>query len=134
MPADPLARLFQQIAGAHSQTAEAESRRRHGRLPLEFLQCNLGQVINMSAGGICVRGSVTPQGTTEVTFADHPLPETLTGRVVWKKEIDEESWLFGLEWVDLSKILATELTIIATAYRDRMGLTLADQGDADRNS
>ena len=126
MPADPLARLLQQSTNHQSQTAEAESRRRHGRLPLEFLQCNLGQVINMSAGGICVRGSAAPHGKTEVTFADHTLPETLTGRVVWQKEIDEDSWLSGLEWVDLSKSLAAQLTIIATAYRDRLGLTLAD--------
>ena len=125
MSADPLARLLQQAADHQDHTVEADSRRR-GRLPLELLECNLGQVIDMSAGGMRVKASVLPQGKTEVTFPEHPLPETLTAQVVWSEECNEESWLCGLEWVGLTKALAAELTVLATTHRDRLGLTLAD--------
>lgn len=97
--------------------------RRHGRVQCEMLTCQLGEVINLSASGVMVRG----HGTTEhqaddrvqldMKCLDHSL--SATARVAWMKQ-ENKTFQLGMEFVDLTPDQAQrvrELLPIAAAVQ-----------------
>jgi len=97
--------------------------RRHGRVQCEMLTCQLGEVVNLSASGVMIRGKGTTEYTTdsrvqlEMKCLDHKLGAT--ARVAWLKQ-EDKTFSIGMEFVDLSPDQAQrirELLPIAAAVQ-----------------
>lgn len=106
-----------------AEDAEDVQRRRHGRVSCEFLSCQYGEVVNMSASGVMIKGVGDAEHTTGETIGlnlnclDHKL--TLTARVAW---VDQQDALFlmGMEFIELTADQAQrirELLPIAAAIQ-----------------
>jgi len=102
--------------------AEKQSRR-HGRVQCEMLSCQLGEIVNLSASGIMVRGKGTcehdPDSRTnlELKCLDHDMH--ITSRVAWIKQ-ESRSFSMGMEFVDVTAEQAQrirELLPIAAAVQ-----------------
>src|SRR5690348_12290302 len=77
--------------------------RLHGRLPLETLTCNLGDVLDLSAGGMRIRSTRLPiadpdSGMLSITIADHPELAPMQARMVWNKKIGWFRHEFGVKF------------------------------------
>ncbi len=103
--------------------SQAIQNRRHGRVQCEMLSCQLGEVVNLSASGVMVRG----RGTTEhqsgeriqldLKCLDHELQ--VTAQVAWIKE-EDRTFSIGMEFIDLTPEQAQrirELLPIAAAVQ-----------------
>jgi hypothetical protein len=95
------------------------SRRRSGRLPQESLQCNLGTVLDISAGGMRVLTRAKPSGRLNVVLQGYPLPEPLAAEVAWTKRSGLFMREVGLCFHDVSPQMAQFLTRIAMMHRFR---------------
>lgn len=103
--------------------SKASQRRRHGRVACEMLSCKLGEVVNLSASGIMLRGKGEPphQPNDRVPLGlkclDHELHAT--ARVAWVRP-DGRRFEMGMEFVDLTAEQAQrirELLPIAAAVQ-----------------
>lgn len=97
--------------------------RRHGRVQCEMLTCQLGEVINLSASGVMVRGKGTTDHKNDdhiqldLKCLDHKL--NATARVAWLKQ-EDKTFCLGMEFVDLTPDQAQrirELLPIAAAVQ-----------------
>jgi hypothetical protein len=95
------------------------NKRQHGRLPQELLQCNLGEVINLSSGGIRVRAKEPPVAWVEITFEDFPLPGVLTAELLWTLKVGRRTYESGLAFKNKSDAVNRVLTEIASMFRFR---------------
>lgn len=93
--------------------------RKHGRLPQELLHCNLGEIIDISAGGMCVVCDRLLPTLVQVKFYGFTLPEPLIAQPMWNKRRENSKWEVGLRFVEVTPIVAEALTIIAGAHRVR---------------
>lgn len=103
--------------------SKASQRRRHGRVTCEMLSCKLGEVVNLSASGVMIRGKgQAPHATNDrialdLKCLDHDLHAT--ARVAWVRP-DGRRFEMGLEFVDLTADQAQrvrELLPIAAAVQ-----------------
>jgi len=94
-------------------------RRRFGRLPLETLQCNLGTIIDLSAGGMRVICRRVPKLMTSVQIEGYPMPQPLQARVTWTRRVGLFRHEVGLQFVDVAPQLASILAKIAGCNRLR---------------
>ncbi len=97
--------------------------RRHGRVQCEMLTCQIGEVINLSASGVMLKGRGTSEYATDsrvqldLKCLDHKL--SATARVAWLRQ-DEKAFRMGMEFVDLTPDQAQrirELLPIAAAVQ-----------------
>ncbi len=111
------------IDNGKATDSKANQRRRHGRVACEMLSCRLGEVVNLSASGVMLRGKGEPphQSNDRVTLdlkcLDHELH--VTARVAWVRP-DDRRFEMGLEFVDLTADQAQrirELLPIAAAVQ-----------------
>jgi hypothetical protein len=103
--------------------SKASQRRRHGRVTCEMLSCQLGEVVNLSASGVMIRGKGQPQHKADdrvhldLKCLDHEL--NATARVAWVRPSDRR-FEMGLEFIDLTADQAQrirELLPIAAAVQ-----------------
>ncbi|MCI0365263.1 MAG: PilZ domain-containing protein [Phycisphaerales bacterium] len=97
--------------------APVQKPRRYGRLPQEHLRCNLGEIIDISAGGMCVVSDHFPPLTMQISFTGYTLLEPLVAQRMWCKPRRGSKWEVGLKFVDVTPALAEGLTFIARAHR-----------------
>lgn len=90
--------------------------RRHGRLPQEFLRCNLGEIIDISGGGMCVISDHFPPVLMQIAFEGYRLLEPLVAQRMWCKPLKGSRWEVGLKFLDVTPQLAEALTFIARAH------------------
>jgi PilZ domain len=77
--------------------------RRFGRLRQETLACNLGTVLDLSLGGMRVSCRKVPNGLMHtIDIDDHPLPEPLRGRIIWKRRTGWFKHEIGIEFEALT--------------------------------
>jgi hypothetical protein len=97
--------------------------RRHGRVNCEMLFCQIGEVVNLSASGIMIKGKGTCEHNQDdsiqldLTCLDHKLQAT--ARMAWIKQ-DNSTFQAGMEFVDLTADqaqLIRELLPIASAVQ-----------------
>jgi len=83
--------------------ARRADRRGHGRLRGEGAVCSLGQILDISAGGMRVVGESSLKGELRVVFA-HPDRGRLaiTAKVVWCKRVRRGCYAAGLQFVNVS--------------------------------
>jgi hypothetical protein len=99
--------------------APRTSRRRFGRLPQESLQCNLGLVIDISAGGMRVLTRSKPRNNIHITLHGYPLPGPLVANVTWVKRAGLFMREIGLCFEGVTPEMAQVLTGIASIHRFR---------------
>ncbi len=103
------------IAGAPAKP-NGDSRRR-GRVKTEFLTCDLGDVLDISALGMRVlhRGPLHVQGGvyTQAHMVFHGEPLELQTRVCWVRKVGFRKQILGLEFIDLTSRAKTLLPQIA---------------------
>lgn len=106
-------------------TDVSNQRRRTGRLGVEMLQCSLGRLLDLSAGGLRVNGPAVPVGssiliriTSEVAIAgDAPIELTVKGRVAWSTPRRKGLFESGIEFVEVTPEQRARLTQVANACR-----------------
>jgi hypothetical protein len=103
---------------------ETKCPRRFGRLPQETLSCNLGEVLDLSAGGMRIGCSVLPAaGPLAIIMDEHPMAEPIRGTVVWTRAVEKpRRHEFGVQFESLTAEQITMLTAIARDYRFRRSM------------
>jgi hypothetical protein len=94
-------------------------RRRFGRLPLETLECNLGTILDLSAGGMRVQCRRIPKLMTPVQIEGFPMPQPLHAKVTWARRVGLFRHEVGLQFVDVTPQLASILARVAGCNRLR---------------
>ena len=116
--AGPVRHLIQNKirAGAKRLRPLAE-RRRFGRLKGGKLQCNRGQVLDISAGGLRLRSvrRYTSRLTVDLWSAARRV--TIPAEVVWTKRLGFRKYEIGLEFRDVTQEMAEHLTSFAAYLR-----------------
>ena len=95
------------------------SRRKSGRLPQDALACNLGIVLDISAGGMRILCTRPPRKRVRVRLHGYKLPAPLIAVRAWSKRIGLLKHRVGLRFENVSPALAHRLTAIAAANRMR---------------
>jgi hypothetical protein len=99
------------------------SRRRSGRLPQESLVCNLGVVLDLSAGGMKVLCRSAPgKGVNAITIDSCTLPGPLLARITWSKRSGLFSREIGMHFENVTPEMAAALTRIAMVHRYRRAI------------
>ncbi|HWB20611.1 MAG TPA: PilZ domain-containing protein [Phycisphaerales bacterium] len=98
------------------------SRRKRGRVDLELLMCDLGLVLDLSAGGMRVEGKKPRTPTVIVQLQAENAQLTLRARVAWTKRLGFFRHEIGLEFVDVDTETNRILTEIAMKYRNRRAI------------
>jgi len=93
--------------------------RQHGRLHQELLECNLGSVLDASAGGMRVLSSERPPRRVEITFEGYSLPGVLEAEVAWQRELPDHKWELGLKFIGVTPEINDALTAIGRDNRIR---------------
>jgi len=95
------------------------SRRKSGRLPQDALVCNLGIVLDISAGGMRILCTRPPRKRVRIHLHGHKLPAPLIAVRAWSKRMGLLKHKVGLRFENVSPALAQRLTAIAAANRMR---------------
>jgi hypothetical protein len=93
--------------------------RRTGRLTQQALTCNLGQVLDISAGGMRVITKRVPRRPVNIQLAGHALPGPLTAVTQWSKRKGFFCHEVGLKFENVTPQVAKHLTNIACGCRLR---------------
>ena len=99
------------------------------RLPQEMLKCNLGEILDMSLGGLrilCTRRRA-PSGEVDITIESDSGSLEIRGEVVWDCERPNRRKEFGVRFLDVTEELAGRLTEISMMHRRRGSLRSADR-------
>ena len=100
-------------------TGFAESQRRSGRVRCRDLHCSLGEVLDLSAGGMRVRGrpdkALAVGVAVEVALLCSPFVVHLKARIVWVRKSGWRTQELGLMFLDLSAPSRRSLNDLARA-------------------
>lgn len=91
--------------------------RKFGRLVQQALRCNLGTILDISAGGMAVRVKHVPDGECLVEIPGHPLPGPLRAKMIWWRKSGFFSSDIGLQFIEVTPEMARRLCAIASANR-----------------
>lgn len=85
------------------QQTDTAEKRRHGRHRPEQLACNLGQVMDLSLGGMRVVCKRARSGSQTVVLETPRLGRiSITARVAWRRELGPKEHVVGLTFEELS--------------------------------
>lgn len=97
----------------------ANSQRRYGRLLCQQITCSLGDVIDLSAGGMRIRAhgsmGLREGQTVGLTLQAGTQPVPLPCQVVWMRKSSWRTWEIGLMFQDLTPRARQSLSGIARA-------------------
>ncbi len=74
--------------------------RQHGRLDGEGLRCNLGQVLNISAGGMVVSGRVQRDSWAEIALGDDGCEIKVIGHKIWSRRVNRRTEEVGYRFLE----------------------------------
>jgi hypothetical protein len=100
----------------------APTRRRHGRLPQETLKCNVGEILDLSAGGMRVLTRRVPAEAVKVRIEGYEFPGELIAEVAWTKRLSMFKREVGFRFLSISPEVAQVLTSIAAVNRFRRAI------------
>jgi hypothetical protein len=95
------------------------SRRKSGRLPQDAMACNLGIVLDISAGGMSVLCTRRPRKRCQVHLHGFKLPARLMAVRTWCKRLGLFKQKVGLRFENVTPEMARRLTAIAATNRAR---------------
>ncbi len=96
-----------------------EGRRVPGRTPQELLYCNLGPVLDLSAGGMRVLSTKRWAGNLDVELLGADVSLTLRAKVAWAHRLGFRRHEIGLSFVDVDEDVSTILSRISSQHRAR---------------
>ncbi|MHC4220752.1 MAG: PilZ domain-containing protein [Planctomycetota bacterium] len=96
-----------------------EGRRIPGRLPQELLLCNLGPVLDLSAGGMRVLSTRPQAGSLDVALQGADLSLTLRAKVAWVHRLGFRRHEIGLTFLEVDEDTAQLLSRISNNHRAR---------------
>ena len=101
-----------------------EEQRRSVRLQAETLSCNLGAVVDLSAGGTRILVNRELSGMLDVTLWDTDRQLTLRAEVIWCKRLGFRKFEVGLKFRRLKPVDAGELTELASSNSSYLNSSL----------
>lgn len=100
-----------------------QGKRRFGRLPQETLSCNLGEVLDLSPGGMRISCWRIPAGDVlTILIDDHAMEPPLRGRVVWSHRVGWIKCEMGIEFEGLTAEQSSTLMEISRDCRLRRSM------------
>ena len=102
------------LAIARSVGKAITERRKSGRLNQKTVACNIGSVINLSAGGLRLLSHRRLKGILKVELWDTDHGLRLRGKVIWCRRIGFRKYDVGVEFLNITPDIAGDLTEIAT--------------------
>ncbi len=109
--------LARTIAKTLSNLRDAIERRRWGRIRLGYLSCNLGRVLDLSAGGARIVTRRRLSKSAKLILGDPQSRVILTAMVTWRKRRGWRLYEVGLEFGEVSprdRALMAKLMLGAT--------------------
>ena len=95
-------------------TEANDDRRAHARLPQEALKCNLGEVLNLSLGGMQVRCTRAPKdNVVEVELSLEGETMKMQAEVVRSTKVGFRKHELGLRFLDVDRETAKQLTRVS---------------------
>ncbi len=117
--ADVLTMRFDPQAGISRLVKTAPARRKQGRLEQESLVSSLGQVLDLSAGGMRVLTRKPPKGEIHIELRGLGDTITLVAQVAWSKKIGLLKYEVGLVFLNVTPERVQKLTNLAMNNRLR---------------
>lgn len=106
--------------------SEAE-RRQYGRIRQGELYCSLGEVEDLSAGGMRLRCRRVPRGQLKVALRSKSGVEIeVYGTIAWRRRIGIGKHVVGVRFTGLTPEIMQKLTRIATEHRLNSVMRLGD--------
>lgn len=99
--------------------SSADNRRLHNRLPLESVQCNLGQVLDLSLGGARIRCVREYSGHIDLEIIDDDCTVRVSAEVMWCNRLGWRKHEVGLRFLDVAPSVAEQLTRLTMQNRVR---------------
>ncbi len=112
MPFDPQASMLRLLG-------RSDFRRRSGRFPQESLTCNLGAVLDLSAGGMRVLCNRPMEDEVRVFLAGYDISVALQAEVVWTHRHGRRKHEVGLRFLKVDHDLTSILSRISAMHRKR---------------
>jgi PilZ domain-containing protein len=115
------------IDNGEAKDPDEKQNRRHGRVQCEMLTCSLGEIVNLSASGVMIRGKGTfdndadSRANLDLKCLDHEL--SVTARVAWIQQ-ESRSFQVGMEFIDITAEQAQRI-------RDLLPIAAAVQAVSD---
>jgi c-di-GMP-binding flagellar brake protein YcgR len=94
-------------------------RRMRGRMRQQGVTCNLGVVVDLSAGGIRVLSSRKYSGQHEIRLQAQDEKMTLSAEVVWTHRAGFRRHFLGLKFINMQADDVRRLTTFGIAHRLR---------------
>lgn len=107
---------FDPKAGVY-QKADIVNRRRAGRFELEDVTCDLGPVLDLSAGGMRIRCRHVPDGIFPVRVKGLGGEVVVKAQVAWVKRESLFKREVGLQFVEVTPDMARSLSQMAMSSR-----------------
>ena len=99
-----------------------EGRRIPGRLQQDSLECELGPVLDLSAGGMRVLSTRRVDGEVNVSLRGEQVDLKIRCRIAWIRRLGFRRHELGLTFLDLDDEVSKILTRIATDHRARLAV------------
>jgi hypothetical protein len=96
-----------------------DNRRSYGRLHCLEIDCNIGPVLDLSAGGMRVISPVALDGPIDVEMLDVEPDLCVKAQVAWSTRLASGEYEVGLRFVDLTRESAHRLSVLATQRREQ---------------
>ena len=109
--------IDQSANAGSSKIKRAMDRRRRGRLSVERVRCNLGSIINLSAGGMQLQRHRELQGEQQVVIFEQETQINLKAEVAWCRKVGFRKYLVGLQFIDVTPEITGQLGRLATANK-----------------
>src|SRR5687768_7778330 len=94
---------------AAANPAPGSERRSHGRLRQQGVLCNLGVVLDLSAGGMRVLSTKNHEGEMMVRIWTVSEKALVKVGVVWSQRVGFRRYVIGMRFLELSESSATML-------------------------
>jgi hypothetical protein len=98
-----------------------DCRRSSGRQRLEALRCNLGPVLDLSAGGMRVLSKRSRSGELLVTLRSFGRKVTVAAKVAWSRRIGFRRHLVGLSFTNVNPDSIKALNQLSCDHRRVLG-------------
>jgi hypothetical protein len=114
---NPVSTIARSVRAGAARLRPLGERRKTGRIKGGKLRCNLGSVIDISAGGMRVRSSRRLQGHVKVELWTHLRRAKVRAEVVWCGRLRFRRYEVGLQFLDMSDEAKQDLTAMALYAR-----------------
>ena len=113
--------LFFELPCQEYYGSEADQRI-HARMNLEHISCSVGQILDLSLGGMRVKCTSVPEPLVDFSIEHGDEKIDLRAEVVWNKRVGFRKHEVGLRFLNVSREVNDRLADLAMAHVKRVGL------------